>query len=104
LSIATVVTRGFGSFGTIADVVTQGFSIRTTSTLTAADVWNYKLESGVSAKQMMRMFAAVLGGYVEKFGNNTPTFSSPWDSSKIRVQYSTDDLGNRIKQLVMDLD
>lgn len=27
MSIATVVTRGFGSFGSIAEVVTRGYSI-----------------------------------------------------------------------------
>ncbi len=27
MSIATVVTRGFGSFGSIADVVTRGYDI-----------------------------------------------------------------------------
>ena len=82
-----------------------------TTNLTAQDlvnigntVWQKDLEYGTEARQMMRMFAAVLGGYVGKFGNNKPTFSSPWDSAKIRVQYTTDDLGNRIKQLVMDLD
>ncbi len=75
-----------------------------TASLTAAQVWNYKLESGVTAKQMMRLFAAVLGGWVDQVGNHTPRFSSPFDESKIRLQYGTDDVGNRITQVVLDLD
>jgi len=75
-----------------------------TGGITAADVWNYKLESGVSAKQMMRLFAAVLGGWAKGLDSENPAFSSPWNEDKIRLQYATDKSGNRITQMVIDLD
>ena len=71
---------------------------------TAAQIWNYNIETGVSAKQMMRLMCAVLGGWASQVGNQTPQFSSPWDESKIRIKYQTDDVGNRVKQLIIELD
>ncbi len=42
MSIATVVTRGYGSFGTIADVVTRGYSIGAAGVVAGRNIGAYQ--------------------------------------------------------------
>jgi hypothetical protein len=77
------------------------------TTLTPTDIcniWSYEID-GVSMRKRMRLYDAVIAGYCDLSENNTPRYASPWDKAKFRVQYTVDkENGNRIKQLVMDLD
>lgn len=116
MDMNSVTTSGYSISGgfitSIGDIVTSGYTIASGEiNITDADarkiaqfVWKENLESTVKAKELMRLFASVLGGYSDRFANQTPRFFSPFDETKIRVQYYTDEQGNRIKQLVMDLD
>ena len=107
--VNNTVTRGFGSFSNIGDVVTAGYASGDNNIISDADaskianyVWKEVLEDGTEAKEMMRLFAAILGGLLSKVGNETPEFRS-MDDSKVRLRYSTDSIGNRIKLLLKDL-
>jgi len=89
--------------------IIDGASDVSNLTLTDADlqaiqaiVWNYKPDGVHTAKQLMNLFSAVLGGKVDKYGNLTPDFKS-FEGTKSRLKYLIDDLGNRIKLLYRDL-
>jgi len=106
LSIATLVTRGFGSFGTIGDVVTAGYTVGPagtdcpTASQNAIAVWNETLENGLSAADMMRLMLSVLTGKVSGLPGE-PIFLSN-DGLKTRVRMITDENGNRLKVIVLD--
>jgi len=107
--VNNLVTRGYGSFSTVNDVVTAGYASGDSSIISDADaakiasyVWREVLEDGHQAQEMMRLFAAVLGGLLDKVGNQTPEFKS-LDGSKVRLKMATDGTGNRTKRLEIDL-
>ncbi len=107
--VNNLVTRGYGAFSNIGDVVTAGYSSGDNNIISDADaakiasyVWREVIEDGNEAKEMMRLFAAILGGLLDKVGNQTPEFKS-MDESKVRLRYSTDGIGNRLKLLLKDL-
>jgi hypothetical protein len=102
MSIGTLVTRGYGSFGSIGKVVTAGYSQSNTISITDADankiaqfVWERILENGYQAQEMMRLFASGVGGLVSGMEANNPVFKG-LDTSKNRITAETDKTGNRI--------
>jgi len=60
----------------------------------ALAVWQYIIESGLSAEQSMRLMNAILGGKVSGAGSGTETFRNPADT-KNRVISTVDSNGNR---------
>ena len=67
--VNNLVTRGYGSFSNIGDVVTAGYGSGDNNVISDADaskiasyVWNEVLEDGKQARELMRLFAAALGG------------------------------------------
>jgi len=63
-------------------------------------VWEKEIEGGFEAQQLMRLFAAALGGLVSGMDSDTPTFIGV-DGSTQRIIGKTDK-GNRIT-ITLDL-
>lgn len=110
MSISTIVTRGFGTFGTIADVVRAGYNSGDSSIISDADaakiaqyVWKEIVADSYEAQQLMRLFAAVLGGVVSGMDGLVPTFKN-LANNKVVIKMQTDSAGNRKKTLELDLD
>lgn len=62
--------------------------------LSADDVWNKVLESGYTAKQLMRLFASVLNGRISGAATGTEVFRDI-NNTKDRVIATVDENGNR---------
>lgn len=69
---------------------------------TVEQIWQRDIENGVTAEQMMRLYAAVLAGALDKVGNNTPEFTA-LDGSTVRLKWATDGTGNRVKRITLDV-
>lgn len=67
--------------------------------LLAGAVWQYVIESGISAEQAMRIYGAVLGGKVSGAGTGTETFTG-LDGTTVRVTSTVDASGNRTSVVV----
>jgi hypothetical protein len=74
----------------------QAITVNTagSSGATADDVWDELMESGWTARQMMKIFASVLAGKVSGGGTSTETFRGVNDD-KNRVISNVDASGNR---------
>ena len=115
MDINSVTTGGFsisGGFTTdVGDTVTAGYAIASGDiNISDADarkiaryVWNEKLENNYIARELMRLFASVLGSKVSGMDSLLPDFLS-LDGTKTRVKYQTDEFGNRKTQIILDLD
>jgi len=64
-------------------------------------VWQAVLDGPYTAEQLMRLFASALGGKIE--GLPTHPVIKSVDGTKIRMEWVTDDQGNRIRALTLDL-
>jgi hypothetical protein len=60
----------------------------------AAAVWQYIIESGITAEQAMRIYGAVLAGKVSGAGTGTEVFTG-LDGTTVRVTSTVDESGNR---------
>jgi hypothetical protein len=60
----------------------------------AAAVWQYVIESGISAEEAMRIYGAVLAGKVSGAGTGTEVFTG-LDGTTVRVTSVVDSSGNR---------
>ena len=107
--VNAVITRGFGSFSNVGDVVTAGFSSGDSSIIRDADsakiannVWREILENGLRAADMMRLNLSVNTGLVSGLPGE-PIFLSN-DGSKTRIRMITDENGNRLRVVVLDGD
>lgn len=60
----------------------------------AAAVWEYIIESGISAEEAMRIYGAVLAGKVSGAGTGTEVFTG-LDGTTVRVTSTVDASGNR---------
>ena len=82
----------------------QAISFSTTGssapTLTAAQVWEYILENGLSAEQVQRVILAATVGRTAGIGTSEEYYLSQ-DETKIRIDAKFDENGNRIQ---MDID
>lgn len=99
--VNNLITRGYGSFSNINDVVTAGYSSGDSSIISDADaakiasyVWREILESGFEAQELMRLFAAALGGKASGLQSDNPKYRSLADD-KNRITAVTDKYGNR---------
>lgn len=102
MSIGSVTTGGYSISGgaqyDVSDTVTMGYTLGTTG-LTPADIaaiWNEVLDDGYSARELMRLMAAVLLGKNEGLERNggTVTYRSVGDV-KDRITGIVDGFGNR---------
>ena len=107
--VNNVITRGFGSFSNVGDVVTAGFSSGDNNIISDADaakiasyVWAEILENGKKASTMMRLMLSANTGLVSGMPGE-PIFLSN-DGSKTRIRMITDENGNRLKVVVLDGD
>lgn len=110
MSIATIVTRGFGTFGDIGDVVTAGFASGDNLIISDQDaqkiadaVWAKVLDGDNQAQQLMRLFAAVIAGKVAGMDSGQPAFRNLLDT-KVVYQMKTDKRGNRTNVEIQDFD
>ena len=103
MSIATITSRGFGSFGTIADVVRAGFNGGDSSIISDQDaakiaqyVWKEVIDYSFTAKQCMRIQDSAMAGLVSGLvnGDSNPIFKS-LDGLKDRMTVESDGNGNR---------
>ena len=108
MSVATIVSRGFGTFGSVGKVVSAGYSSGDNNIISDQDaaiiakkVWEEVLDGQNQAKQLMRLFAAVLGGKVSGFEDNQPSFRNLADTKDV-VTMVTDDKGNRVRAILLD--
>ena len=108
MSISTITSRGFGTFGTIGDVVTAGYSQTVSISISDADaekialyVWQKQLENGYQAQELMRLFASALGAKASGLDADTPLYRDLADS-KNRITAVTDKNGNRTS-ITLDL-
>ena len=106
--IGPVVSRGYGSFGTIGKVVTAGFAQSNAISITDADaekianyVWQKVLDNGLQAQQLMRLFASAMGGEASGLDSLAPIYRSLADD-KDRITATTDKYGNRTS-ITLDL-
>lgn len=106
--INNLVTRGYGSFSNIGDVVTAGYSSGDSSIISDADaskiasyVWREILDNGLEAQQLMRLFASALGGEASGLQELAPIYKS-LSGSKNRITATTDEFGNRTS-ITLDL-
>ena len=106
--INTLVNRGYGTFGSIGDIVKAGYSSGDNNVISDQDaqkialkVWEQVLDGSNQAQQLMRVFAAVLGGKVSGFEDNRPAFRNLADTKDV-VTMVTDDKGNRVRAIVLD--
>lgn len=109
MSISTIVTRGFGTFGSIGEIVTAGFASGDNNVISDQDaikiankVWATNLDGLNSAGNLMRLFAAVLGGKVSGFEDNKPAFRNLLDTKDV-IEMVTDSKGNRVRAIILDL-
>lgn len=108
MSIATLVTRGFGTFGNIGDVVTAGYASGDNNVISDQDaekialkVWEQILDGDNQAQQLMRLFAAVLGGKVSGMDSGEPAFRNLLDTKDV-YKMKTDKKGNRTEVTTQD--
>jgi len=101
MSIGTITTRGLGSFTTIKDYITRGYSIGDTNIISDADaskiaqyVWKEILENSLQAKELMRIIASSAAGKVSGMEGNRPIFLGV-DGTQQRITAETDKNGNR---------
>jgi len=101
LSIATLVTRGYGSFGTIADVVRAGYNSGDSSIISDQDaskiaqfVWKEILDNSLEAQELMRIFASALVGKATGLKDGRPIYRNLADT-KARITGVSDKYGNR---------
>jgi len=80
-----------------------------TTTLTSTDlanirdvVWQKEIDSGYEAQQLMRLFAAVLGGLVGGMKGGEPAFRNLGNTKDV-IKMTTDKKGNRIAVITLDL-
>jgi hypothetical protein len=109
VSIATIVTDGFGTFGSIGEIVTGGFASGDNNVISDQDaqkianaVWNKNLDGMNKADQLMRLFAAVLGGKVSGMDGRKPAFRNLLDTKDV-IEMVTDKHGNRVNAIILDL-
>jgi len=107
MSIATIVGRGYGSFGTIADIVRAGYNSGDSSIISDQDaskiaqfVWKEILDNSFQAKELMRLFASALGAKAAGLPLS-PVYRDLADS-KPRITATTDKNGNRTS-ITLDL-
>ena len=105
--VNNLVTRGYGSFATVNDVVTAGYASGDSSIISDADaakiasyVWREILEDGKEAQELMRGFAAALLAKASGLDGFAPQYRDLADS-KNRIDAQTDKYGNRTS---VDLD
>jgi hypothetical protein len=110
MSVNTLVTRGFGTFGSIGDIVTAGYASGDDSIISDQDaekiavkVWEHVLDGSNQAQQLMRLFAAVLGGKVSGMEGGEPAFRNLADTKTV-IKMNTDKNGNRQISVTLDLD
>lgn len=108
MSIANIVGRGYGSFGSIGRIVTAGYSQDTTVSISDADavkianfVWQKVLDNGLQAQQLMRLLASAAGGEASGLDKLNPVYRSLADD-KNRITATTDKYGNRTS-ITLDL-
>ena len=106
--VNNLVTRGYGSFSNIGDVVTAGYSSGDNDIISDADaskiasyVWEHILEDGNEAQELMRLMVSAMAGLVSGMNNNNPIFKS-LDGTKDRITATTDKNGNRTS-ITLDL-
>ena len=102
MSIGTIVTRGYGSFTTIGDLVTAGFASGDDSVISDQDaekialkVWERVIDGSLQAQQIMRILGSGVGGVVSGMDSNAPVFKA-LNGTKDRITAATDKNGNRI--------
>lgn len=96
-SISGTTTVVGSSSSTISNLTSSASGTVGGVTLTDADVdmiWNEDMGEGYTARQLMRIFSAVLAGKVSGAGTSTEIFRAINDS-KDRVTASVDSNGNR---------
>jgi len=105
--VNNLVTRGYGSFSNVGDVVTAGYSSGDNNVISDADaakiasyVWAEILENGKEARELMRLFAAALGGKASGLPFS-PVYQS-LDGLTDRITATTDKNGNRTS-ITLDL-
>lgn len=80
-------------------VQAQGIATSGSTGPSAAEIWQYVLENGMSAEEMMRIYLAVLAGKVNGAGTGVEYFRSNADD-KDRVISVVDTNGNRTAVIV----
>ena len=109
MAIGPLITQGLGTFANVSDIVTYGYASGDNNVISDQDaqkianaVWKETLDGQNQAKQLMRLFAAVLGGKVSGFEDNKPAFRNLLDTKDV-IQMVTDSKGNRVQAIILDL-
>jgi len=109
MSIATYITGGLHSTGSIKDYILRGLAIGDDSIISDADaekvavkVWEKVLDGNYEAQELMRGISAMLFAKISDMEQVAPVVRSV-DDSKIRFKWITDEFGNRLSRPFIDL-
>ena len=93
------VAAAFNTAGTMGNKLNAAGSGGVDYNALAAAVWQYVVESGITAEEAMRIYGAVLSGKVSGAGTGTEVFTG-MDGTTVRVTSTVDAQGNRTSVVV----